>query len=137
MLATCFPELNVDVVPRAKVAPFPGYWKVIKNQKAFLEDLAKKLSIAALIKTKLTCKNISESRGWSTVSTRQIEMHGGTGLLHYYKGSLREALKVLFPHEKVEIWKASKHNLKNQTFVFELLKSVSIEILSFQIILMK
>ncbi len=43
VLSTCFPELSLNIPRKTSVAY--GYWKDIKNQRKFFDDLAKKLCI--------------------------------------------------------------------------------------------
>ncbi len=51
VLATCYPELKLSVTPKAKHAPYWGYWKDINNQRNFLESIAPKLGILPLEQT--------------------------------------------------------------------------------------
>ena len=59
------------------------YWKDIKNQREFFDDLAKKF-------------NITNPKDWSNVSYRDVVNAGGGRLLRYYS-SIYEALKSIYP----------------------------------------
>ncbi len=48
VIANCFPELNIDVPAVPKHVPHRGYWKVIDNQRAFVERVASQLGIFPL-----------------------------------------------------------------------------------------
>jgi hypothetical protein len=54
-----------------------GFWKDVKNQRAFVEELASKLGITQL-------------DDWYKVTTRQFVQHGGGWLTNFYKGSLKK-----------------------------------------------
>jgi hypothetical protein len=60
-------------------------WRVVQNQRAFLEKLTQKLKI-------------NTSDDWYQLTVKDIHNHGGLGLLNgYYEGSLHKALEVLYP----------------------------------------
>ncbi len=46
VIANCFPELNLQAHKKSSVAK--GYWNDLNHQKAFLENLARKLGKEAL-----------------------------------------------------------------------------------------
>ncbi len=97
VLYNCFPELKLKRPERRKYAQFPGYWKQLKHQRLFLDNLAKKL-------------NIKDPKDWYFVSTRQVHALGGHGLLNYYKGSLIQALQANY-HGHWSTWRfSSPHN---------------------------
>lgn len=66
-----------------------NHWKKLGNQKEFFLNLAKELKI-------------KEPKKWGSISNSQVLERGGGGLLQIYGGSLRTALKTIFPDVK---WK--------------------------------
>ena len=67
-----------------------GHWNNLDNQKTFLLDLASKFGIVS------TDKHID----WTQLTTNQVILNGGKGLLRHYNGSLKKALIALFPREE-------------------------------------
>jgi hypothetical protein len=61
-----------------------GYWTNIDNQRAFMEQLAKRLQIQHL-------------DDWYEVKTEAVVKNGGMMLLAHYHGSLRGALQTIYP----------------------------------------
>jgi hypothetical protein len=62
-----------DYVPTGK---FNGYWKDIKNQKAFFDKLAIKW-------------NIQKPNDWNHVTWSMVIKEGGSFIINYYHGSLK------------------------------------------------
>ncbi len=60
-----------------------GYWNVIDNQRAFLDDIAKKL-------------NITQHEDWYRISRRVLQQHGGASLLSKYK-NVHRLLCIVYP----------------------------------------
>ncbi len=100
LLATVFPEyplsnitsncmiLNIYNWDISKFTSVPTrYWNVVSNQRAFMDDLAKKL-------------DIKEVGGWLHVNTLDIQENGGSRLLMKYNGSLGTILGTLYPEYK-------------------------------------
>ncbi len=59
-------------------------WDEPASQRAFMDNLAKKL-------------NITNLDGWYTVQAKTIEQHGGYGLLHKYSNSPRKLITTVYP----------------------------------------
>jgi len=61
-----------------------GQWEQIENQKLFLDRLAEDLSLKS-------------EEDWEKVSIKTLKEKGGSRLLQFYDGSLRKALKAIYP----------------------------------------
>ncbi len=79
---------------------------------------------------------IREPELWYYVSLKQIQEHGGRGLLNHYGGSLIRTLRAAFPEQNWISWRFSHntpHNVikrksaysKNQYILYQKLQSVS------------
>jgi len=80
---------RIDTKPR-------GYWKDLKNQRQFIDDLAVHLNVTSL-------------PDWYMKASNEVVMkYGGHGLLNIYNGSFYEALKENFKDFKWEWWKFRK-----------------------------
>jgi len=66
-----------------------GHWDSVGNRRQFLEQFARE-------------RGITDASGWRSVSCKDIEQGGGSGLLNKYKGSLLAALQDVFPERKFE-----------------------------------
>ncbi len=60
-----------------------GYWDDINNQRTFITQLAKKLSI-------------TNEEGWYNITHKTLQEHGGAGLINHYE-SLSKLLTTLCP----------------------------------------
>ncbi len=56
----------------------------IKEQRLFLDDLAKKL-------------NFTDQEGWYTITSKTLKQHGGDDLLEIYKSSPSKLLVAVYP----------------------------------------
>lgn len=138
-----FPELNVVIPSRPRNAPY--YWKSIKNQKSFFDNLANKLG-KNVMKLVLISSIFIISRyhfitilpgvhklsDWYRISIRQVQENGGMGLLSSYRGSLLNALKTVYPDFNWTPYRfADRHQQgrsifsKNQYVLFQCVQSVS------------
>lgn len=61
-----------------------GHWKSKQNQRIFFDNL----------KTKLCIHKPSD---WGKVTRDQISAYGGRALLNHFHGSLKRALKEIYP----------------------------------------
>ncbi len=128
--------MNLTSLPsKPKIAAYRGYWKDITNQRRYFDQLAHQLGILRRSR-RLHCVDISNPLDWHRVSVQQINDHGGSGLLRYYKGSLVQALRKIYPQESWVSWRfSSPHNVpkgsstfsKDQYLLFQYLKRVSNE----------
>jgi hypothetical protein len=59
-----------------------GYWRDIANQRAFLDQLARKL-------------NVQKPEDWYNVMVKQVIQNGGSFVQYYYNGSLRKGTLFL------------------------------------------
>ncbi len=109
MLASGFPELNVEVPARSKSLP-RGYWKDINNQRTFLTNLSVKLSILLFL-SQVTKAEIKDPSDWYKLSHHQFIQHGAGGLLNHYKGSFIHALQNIFPGS---FWAAGRNAYPHQ-----------------------
>ena len=74
-MAAIYPEHEWPV-PQVRNEYKPvGYWKDLKNQRSFLDDVAKRL-------------NLQTTEDWYTVSCSTVVKMGGTFVQTEYKGSL-------------------------------------------------
>ncbi len=64
-----------------------GHWNEISNQKAFLDDLAKKL-------------NLHYPEEWCTITRKTFQQYGGRGLLQKYNDSVSKLLISVNPSYK-------------------------------------
>jgi len=71
------------------------------NQRAFMDDLGKKLSIKE-----------GDYEGWYKVSNRRIVENGGSRILDLYKDSLPNILNAVYPQVKWDLWKFPRRNAK-------------------------
>jgi hypothetical protein len=60
-----------------------GYWRKVKNQKIFLDNLASKL-------------NIQHPEDWYRVTTKMVLAEGGTFIRDHYNGSLIKGKQILY-----------------------------------------
>jgi len=89
-----------------------GYWKDLKNQRDFFDDLAKKLKI-------------EKQEDWYSVQSKQISQNGGAGLLNRYTNSPYKALKTVYPEFDWKPWmfsQVSRGFWENEQNVLEGLK---------------
>ncbi len=107
-----------------------GYWEDMKNQRTFMEKVAKKLRIEKECSW-LRCVDIKTVKDWYSVSVKQFHRAGGAGLLSsQYSGSLIRALQTIYPHVD---WKAGRFSVaktphsKRQYLLFKHVQSVSTE----------
>ncbi len=83
LLTTIYPEYKWNIhdwnqVPR-------GHWDNMDNQRAFVDDIGKKLSI-------------TNKEEWYNVKFQDFLDHGGAGLLNRkYKGSVCKLLTTIYP----------------------------------------
>ncbi len=76
---------------------------------------------------------IQHAHDWYNVTRSQFKMHGGSGLLHHFKGSIVAALQTAYPKHAWQTWRFSlSHNIvgqskasKIQHLLFQYVKSVS------------
>ncbi len=131
MIVNSFPELNVQL-PKRHAVPW-GHWSNRRNQRAFLDDLARKLSILTIVSW-LTDTDIREPNDWYNVSLQQVAASGGLSMLSRHKHSLITALKTLYPDHPWKEWKFSRpHNVargkslfsKTQYLLFQYVQRVS------------
>ena len=61
-----------------------GYWKNKENQRKLFDSLQKRF-------------DIQYPKEWGRVTLQQVIEAGGTGLLHYYQGSVYGALCSIYP----------------------------------------
>ncbi len=84
--------------------PRRGFWKDITIQRAFFDNLAKKLRIF-VVKHVIIFVDIKTPDEWKNVSIQQVYQHGGAGLLRTcYKGSLIQALRAVYPDQQWKAW---------------------------------
>ncbi len=121
MLATCFPELHLKVPANVSYAPYRGYWKDMKNQQNFVEEIATKLGITS-------------PKDWYSVTKEQFAKAGGSSLLIYHNNSLIKLLQSVYPHRSWIAYRFSQpHNVpqgiktysKYQYLLYKYVKSVS------------
>ncbi len=74
VLANCFPETKVRVLRKMKFASYHGYWKDMKNQKAFLDNLASTLSINTPFHCLLMNTSLPIQRGIMFLLSKFINM---------------------------------------------------------------
>ncbi len=76
---------------------------------------------------------ITDPHDWYFVTTQQISIHGGAGLLSRYKGSLIHALQAIYPHIDWKTYRFSRpHQIpknksffsKNQHYLFQVIKQL-------------
>ncbi len=60
-----------------------GHWDDISNQRAFMDELAKKL-------------NIHDKEDWYKVSVKMVKQCGGAGVLSKYKDSVIELITSVY-----------------------------------------
>ncbi len=72
-----------------------GHWRDPANHQAFMNQIAKHL-------------NITHQEQWYAVTTKQLQQHGGSGLLTKYGGSRVKLFAALFPQYK---WDTSRFKL--------------------------
>jgi hypothetical protein len=70
-----YPEHNWPSIRQTTQYKPYGFWKDIKNQKIFLDNLANKL-------------NITKPEDWYSVKVETVLREGGYFVLSYYQGSL-------------------------------------------------
>lgn len=56
-----------------------GFWKKPENQREFIEELSKRLSIKS-----------------EHITSRKLKQEGGGSILNYYSGSINSALNALY-----------------------------------------
>lgn len=61
-----------------------GFWLDKRNQREFFDELAKKFEI-------------THPSEWSKISSSQIEVEGGNGILLYFRRSVFRTLKSVYP----------------------------------------
>eukprot|EP01125_Pyxidicula_operculata_P017408 TRINITY_DN6095_c0_g1_i2.p1 TRINITY_DN6095_c0_g1~~TRINITY_DN6095_c0_g1_i2.p1 ORF type:complete len:314 (-),score=23.81 TRINITY_DN6095_c0_g1_i2:100-1041(-) len=66
-----------------------NFWKSIDNRRSYIEWLGKEL--------KLSDRYDDSSRSWNLLTSKDIVIHHGKGLLSYYKGSFAKLREELFP----------------------------------------
>ncbi len=131
MLTNSFPELNLGISSKARV-PL-GHWRNTSQQRTFFEAAATKLGIVVWL---VTTAGIKEPKDWYYVSTKQIYMCGGRGVLAHYNGSLIQALQALYPEWTWNAWRFSSrsphgvaqhksHFSKTQHMLFRYVQAVS------------
>jgi hypothetical protein len=85
-LRAIYPEYKWDEVPFKKYAnihPY-GHWRSIKNQRLFMDQLAKTL-------------NLKTMDDWYYVKKSQVIQHGGQGILDHYGSSLSKGVSYIIP----------------------------------------
>ncbi len=60
------------------------YWDDKRNQRSFMDQLAKKL-------------NIVDQDGWYQITKKALLLHGGGGLVRKYSGSPALILRAIYP----------------------------------------
>jgi hypothetical protein len=66
-----------------------GYWKDMKNQRSFFDNLGKKL-------------NVKTPSDWANFPFRVIIENQGGYLSFLYRGSMYSALKSVYPSRKID-----------------------------------
>ncbi len=82
--------INEATPPKELTYPH-GYWNDVANQRAFMNDLAKKL-------------NITNKEEWYKVSEKFIRDHDGYGLLQKYGSSPSKLLAAVYPEYHTIMW---------------------------------
>lgn len=95
LLSTVYPEYTWDPL-RFSQAP-RNYWASLENQRAFLEDLAKKIGLKE-----------NDMSGWYKVTNKVVFDNGGHGLLDQYDGNLPRLLQAVYPDYSFDSWKFSR-----------------------------
>jgi hypothetical protein len=117
-LQAIYPHHNWDITKFNKTRN--NYWHDIRNQRHFLDNLAKRLSV-------------SSPQDWYRYTVKDIQKNGGSSLLKLYKNSLITMLSKVYPDVQWEAWKFrqvpsgfwdQEHNTKS--FVESLSKQLGI-----------
>ncbi len=77
-------EIQTVKIPGSNVRAAQHYWSDVFHQRAFLDELAKKL-------------NIRSHDDWYSLTGRTLRKQGGAGLLAKYGGSLTNLFKTVYP----------------------------------------
>ncbi len=86
LLMAVYPEYPWSVT-RFKAQLSSGYWSHIKNQRAFVDGIAKKLGI-------------KEQQDWCQITVKYLQQQGAYGLLKRYNYSPSKLLATLYPEYK-------------------------------------
>eukprot|EP01114_Cavostelium_apophysatum_P017882 TRINITY_DN5405_c0_g1_i1.p1 TRINITY_DN5405_c0_g1~~TRINITY_DN5405_c0_g1_i1.p1 ORF type:complete len:716 (-),score=103.25 TRINITY_DN5405_c0_g1_i1:1172-3319(-) len=89
----------------------PGYWQDLKNQRDFLEQIARDFN--------LSCKE-----DWSKISIKDIIDKGGYMLLRQYNNSIVWMLKTVFPEQRITSSEVIQQGFRSkaQQEIWEILK---------------
>jgi len=97
-----------------------GAWSSLENHKKYLEDLASKLGF-----------DPTDQEKWYTVSTRDVVVNGGGGLLRLYDNSLYALLVAVYPSSEWRPWRFAhtpKNSWKDPTIMTQVIKYVEKEL---------
>ncbi len=84
-----------------------GHWNKISNQRAFLEELAVKLSIISTHHI-LTITDIQENKDWYKITLAELQQSGGAGLYKRYL-SMSKLFMTVYP--EYHIFNVHLHNV--------------------------
>lgn len=93
LLTAVYPDFSWDPIKFSQVPR--NFWDSIENQRSFLSDLSKKLSLGFDSDVQIDSRKNYEA--WYKVSSHTILDSGGATLLNRYQGSVSKLLVNVFP----------------------------------------